>query len=386
MVREMKKYILKRYQRKSLRLLGLLLIFWILSGCGPSLQELQKVDYTPLPGGDWEVSTPAKEGLDSMLVANLYYNAENVETNYSLLVFKNDRLIAEKYFHGATTDQKFRLQSATKSYTSAMVGIALDQGYIESVDQKMIDFFPELVDQIKDPRKKEITIRQMLQMRAGYPWEESSSELFEILYHGFYPSLLVEVPLVTDPGTHFEYSSLTSHLLGIIVARATGMDKKSFGEKNLFSPINAELGEWITDWEGYYNGHGDMYFSARDMAKFGLLYLNDGRYNGKQIVSAEFVDASLQTYTEDAWQIRIGRNFDEIGYGYQWWSVRAGDHRYNMAWGHGGQQIIVFEEYDMVIVVTADPLWGEHGGGPWRREKENLNLVADFISSLPAER
>lgn len=366
--------------------LSTLLAVLLLIGCGPSLQELQKIDYTPLPGSNWEISTPAAEGLDSMLVAELYYNAENVETIFSLLILKNDKLIAEKYFHGAEVNLKFRLQSVTKSYTSALVGIAIEQGYIKGVDQKMIDFFPELVDQIKDPRKKEITIRQMLQMRAGYPWEESTGELFEMLYHGFYPSLLVDVPLVTDPGTHFEYSNLTSHLLGIIVARATGLNLKSFAEQNLFSPMDAEPGEWITDWEGYNNGHGDLYLSARDMAKLGLMYLNNGKYNGKQLVPAEWVDASHQTYSEDAWKYRVGKNFGEIGYGYQWWSVKAGDHRYNLAWGHGGQQIIVFEEYDMVIVVTSDPLWGQHGGGPWRREKENLNLVADFISSLPAER
>ncbi len=136
-----------------------------------------------------------------MLVAQLYFNAEKVETLHALLVVKNGYLIAEGYFNGGTVDRKSRLQSATKSYTSALVGIALDQGYLESVDQKMMDFFPELADQIVDPRKKQITIRQMLQMRAGYPWEESAAELFEMLYHGFRPSLLVHVPLVRDPGT-----------------------------------------------------------------------------------------------------------------------------------------------------------------------------------------
>ncbi|MGB6873552.1 MAG: serine hydrolase [Dehalococcoidia bacterium] len=362
-----------------------LLVMSALASCGPSIEDLLAVDYTPLPGDDWNVSTPEAQGLDPLLVAEMYYHAAELKTIYSLLVIKDGYLIAEDYFNEGSIDQKDRLQSVTKSYTSALVGIALNQGYLASVDQKMMDFFPELADQITDPRKEQITIRQMLQMRAGYPWEESTAELFEMLYHGFQPSLLVEVPLVSDSGTQFEYSSLTSHLLGIIVARATDTDLKSFAEEHLFSPLHAEVGEWIQDWEGYYNGHGDLHFSARDMAKFGLLYLNDGEYQGKQVISAEWVHDSLRMYSEDAWDYRVGRNFNDIGYGYQWWSVRAGDHRYNLAWGHGGQQIALLDELDMVIVVTADPLFGQHGDSPWRLEKANLNLVANFIASLPSE-
>jgi len=364
---------------------GVILVLSMLVGCGPSTEDLEAVEYTPLPGDDWKISTPEEQGLDPMLVAELYYNAAELETLYGLLVVKNGYLIAEGYFNEGSVEQKARLQSATKSYTSALVGIALDQGYLSSVDQKMMDFFPEFAGQITDSRKNQITIRDMLQMRAGYPWEESTAELFEMLYHGFRPSLLVDVPLVRAAGSDFEYSSLTSHLLGIIVARATDMDLKSFAEEHLFSPLNVEVGDWIQDWEGYYNGHADLHFTARDMAKFGLLYLEDGEYEGNRIISAEWVHDSLQTYSEDAWDYEVGRNFRDIGYGYQWWSARAGDHRFNLAWGHGGQQIVLVDELNMVIVVTADPLFGQHGDGPWKHEKANLNLVADFINSLPSE-
>jgi CubicO group peptidase (beta-lactamase class C family) len=362
-----------------------LLVMSALASSGPSIEDLLAVDYTPLPGDDWEVSTPEAQGMDPLLMAEMYYHAAELETIYSLLVIKDGYLIAEDYFNEGSVDQKDRLQSVTKSYTSALVGIALDQGYLASVDQKMMDFFPELADQITDARKEQITIRQMLQMRAGYPWEESTAELFELLYTGFRPSNLVDVPLVRDPGSDVEYSNLTSHLLGIIVARATDTDLKSFAEEYLFSPLNVEVGEWIQDWEGYYNGHADLYLSARDMGKFGLMYLNDGEFRGEQVVSAEWVHDSLQTYSKNAWPYRVGRNFKDIGYCYQWWSVRAGDHHYNLAWGHGGQQIALLDEFDMVIVVTADPLVGQHGGGPWKLEKANLNLVADFIASLPSK-
>ncbi|MBN1120599.1 MAG: serine hydrolase [Anaerolineae bacterium] len=370
---------------KSLLITSTILILFVLAGCGPSAAELAAVDYTPQERGDWEVSTPEAQGLDPDLVAQLYLNATEVETIRSLLVIKNGYLVAEDYFHGGGIDEKDRLQSATKSYTSAAVGIAIEEGCLTSVDQKMMEFFPELAARINDPRKNEITIQELLQMRAGYPWEESSAEMFELLYHGFESSNLVDVPLVYDPGTDFDYSSLSAHLAGIIVARACDTDLKSFEQEHLFEPLGVEIGEWITDWEGNYNGHGDMYFTARDMAKFGLLYLDDGVYEGEQIVPADWVEESLQTYTEDAWDYRIGRNMKEIGYGYQWWSNTAGSYRYNFAWGHGGQQIAIVDDLDMVVVVTADPLFGEHGDRPWKLEKQNLNLVADFIASLPGE-
>ena len=133
--------------------------------------------------------------------------------------------------------------------------------------------------------------------------------------------------------------------------------------------------------------HPHFELSARDAAKFGLLYLNDGEYNGNRVVSPNWVHDSLLTYSEDAWTIRVDRNFNDTGYGYgyQWWSVRAGDHQYSLAWGHGGQQIVLLDEFDMVIVVTADPFYQEHNDQAWKHEKANLNLVADFIASLPSE-
>ena len=121
------------------------------------------------------------------------------------------------------------------------------------------------------------------------------------------------------------------------------------------------------------------------MARFGQLYLDEGEFQGNPIVPAEWVRDSLQIYSEDAWDYRVGKNWQDSGYGYQWWSIRAGDHRYNLAWGHGRQQIALFDETDMVVVATADPLYAQSGDGPWKLEKANLNLVADFIASLPSE-
>jgi CubicO group peptidase (beta-lactamase class C family) len=119
------------------------------------------------------------------------------------------------------------------------------------------------------------------------------------------------------------------------------------------------------------------------MARFGQLYLAAGRHEGEQIVSADWIRDSWRVYSPDAWDIKVGDNFDHTSYGYLWWSVTAGAHTYHLAWGHGGQQIAVLDDLGMVVVVTADPLVGEHGDGPWRLERANLNLVADFVASLP---
>ena len=247
----------------------------------------------------------------------------------------------------------------------------------------MLDFFPEIADQITDPRKKQITIRDMLQMRTGYPWEETDPAFWEGLLSGHYPPLIEEFPLIDNPGTEFHYSNLTSNWLGIILARTCGTDLKSYAEGYLFSPIGAEVGEWGTDAEGHNNGCGDLYVSARDMAKFGLLYLNDGKYEGNQIISVNWVHDSLQTYSENAWN-NIGR-FRNIGYGYQWWSARAGEYYVNFAWGHGGQLIVLVDEFDMVIVVTSDPFYLVHTSESWKHEKAAINLVSEFIESLPSD-
>jgi CubicO group peptidase (beta-lactamase class C family) len=356
----------------------------------PSPEELEAVDYAPLPGDDWPVSTPAEQGLDPRLVAELFLDAAAMENLYGLLVIKNGHLIAEKYFNEGAVDQLALVQSVTKSYTSALVGIALDRGCLSSVEQRMIEFFPEFADQLDDPRKAQITIRDMLQMRAGYPWEETDALLWKGLLSDNHLPLIVDFPLIADPGAEFHYSNLTSHWLGVIVARACDTDLKSYGQKHLFAPLDAAVGEWGQNAEGDYFGGGGIHSSARDMAKFGMLYLNDGEYQESQVLPAGWVGESLQRYSErmNSGGIvdgAVGPYVRDIGYGYQWWSARVGDHRFDYAWGHGGQFIFLLDELDMIVVVTGDPFFLQHDGESWMHERANLNLVGKFIKSLPGE-
>jgi CubicO group peptidase (beta-lactamase class C family) len=139
------------------------------------------------------------------------------------------------------------------------------------------------------------------------------------------------------------------------------------------------------DANGYYYGSGDISFDARDAAKFGLLYLNDGQYEGQQIIPVDWVRDSLQRYSENLYNNRLGRYFRDIGYGYLWWSARAGKHNFNYAWGHGGNLIVLLHELDMVIVTTANPLHGVWGEEAWEKEGAIIDLVGRFIASLPVE-
>ena len=376
----------KGHQHLTLMLTSAIVILSLLTGCAAATEDVEPVGYAPLPRDDWEVSTPEEQGLDPLLVEELYRDAAELDTLYGLLVIKNGHLIAEGYFNGWVVGRKVALASVTKSYTSALVGIALDQGCLSGVDQRMMNFFPEFEDQVTDPRKEEITIRHMLQMRSGYPWEEFTPPYLDRLFSSNnWLAHIVDFPLTSDPGTEFGYSNLTAHLLAVIVARACDTDLRTYGQQNLFSPIHAQVGAWPRDAYNYYYGSGDISFTARDAAKFGLLYLNQGEYEGNQVLPADWARESLETYSEDLYNNRLGRYFRDIGYGYLWWSARAGAHHFNYAWGHGGNLVILLDELDMVIVTTADPLHGVWGQEAWEKEGAIIDLVGEFIASIPGE-
>lgn len=375
----------KRTPRHAFLLVNALILL-LFSACGPSTAELAAIDYAPLSDNDWQVSTPAEEGLDPDLVAQAYLNAEELDTIYSLLVVKNGKLIAEKYFNDGALDNKTLMQSASKSYISTLIGLALEQDCLQSVDQKMLEFFPDYAGEITDPRKEEITIRHLLQMRSGYPWEETHPDLMEAMWIGDNPPLVVGFPLTADPDTIFQYSNLSNAWLAAILSRACDTNLKDFSEEYLLEPMGVEMGElWPNEYDDY---HALFHFRTRDAAKFGLLYLNEGEFNGKQIVPAEWVHDSLKTYSEKVNTSgvdsgKIGRYFREVGYGYQWWSARAGEHHFNYAAGHGGQLIVLLEDLDMVLVTTAYPFFMQHDGGAWKHEKAIINMVGEFITSLP---
>lgn len=357
----------------------------------PAPEVLPPAGVVHASGGGWPVSTPEEEGLDPALVALLYADAEALTAIRGLLVVKNGRLVAERYFNDGALEEPALLQSVTKSVTSALVGIALETGCLESLDQRMLDFFPDQAPRVRDPRKREITLRQMLQMRAGYGWEGSDSLRWEGLIGGDYLPLLVDFPLERDPGSGFDYSNVTSQLLGVAVARGCRTDLLDFATEHLFGPLGIHPGGWRQDPYGYRYGHGELHLTARDAARFGQLYLAGGLHEGRQLIPVTWVEASLTGYSS---QINtaglragtVGRYFREVEYGFQWWSARVGERRFHFAWGHGGQMIVLLPDLEMVVVVTSDPFYRpireDHEG--WKHEQANFNLVGRFLAALPS--
>lgn len=349
--------------------------------------NFSQVDYTPNSGGDWEVSTPQEQGVDPELLIDLYQDAAELDKIKSILIIKNGYLIAEGYFNDGAIDHHNLLASVTKSITSALIGIALREGYLQSPDQKILDFFPELKGSITDPRKEKITIRHLLQMRAGYPWEETDTTYWNGLLSGYYVPCIESYPLLDEPGSQFNYSNLSTNVLGLIIPRASGLDLLSFANKYLFEPMGIEPGKWGTDAEGNYVGCADLHLRSRDLAKFGLMYLNGGVFNGKQIVPAEWVSESLESYSDDAWVSNdvidyIGNYFRDLGYGYQWWSAAVGDYTFDYGAGHGGQLIILLPKYNMVIAQTSHPFYLVHNDTAWKYELESYDLIGRFILAL----
>ncbi|RLD01136.1 MAG: hypothetical protein DRI46_05210 [Chloroflexi bacterium] len=354
-------------------------------GCAPK-SGMGEVDFTPLNREDWSVSTPEKQGLDPDLVVRFYKDAAELDTLYGLLVVKNGNLVAERYFNGGSMITPVDLASVTKSFTSALMGIALKKCDLDGLDQNMIDFFPEYADQLVDPRKEEITLEQMLQMRSGYPWEEFTEPYFsELFSSGNWTPHLGDFPLTSDPGTEFGYSNLTAHATGVIVAKACSKGLAALAEKYILAPIGGKVSNWQRDPDGYNYGSGSLALTARDAARFGLLYLNGGRYKNDQVIPADWVEASLDRYSTGIYGEQLGKYFRDLGYGYFWWSAKSGKHEFNYAWGHGGNLIVLVHDLDLVIVTTASNLPGLSGEESWKKEGAIIDVVGKFIRSLPAD-
>jgi CubicO group peptidase (beta-lactamase class C family) len=324
---------------------------------------------------DWPVSTPEEQGIDSRILSNAFDHAERLGFMYSLLVVRNGKLIGERYFNGADKYYADHTCSTGKSYTSALIGIALRENYLTSLDQKMMDFFPEYRTADLDPRKYDITIRHLLQMRAGYAFEESGDYVDPWFQSADMMEFAIEVPLAADIDQTFAYSSHSSHILSGIITKATGMSTYEFAKQYLFDPLDITVKRWDQDSLGYYFGFGYLWFSPRDMARFGYLYLNNGLVNGQQIIPAEWIEDSTQRYSTNASWFK--KHFENFGSGYQWWLAQAGGYDVYFALGHGGQIIVNVPELDMVIVTTAH--WEVSPEVSGIQINAVLNLIANFI-------
>jgi CubicO group peptidase (beta-lactamase class C family) len=171
-------------------------------------------------------------------------------------------------------------------------------------------------------------------------------------------------------------------MMAIILARAANTSLLSFAQTHLFNSLGVKPEFWPTDSLGYNYGSGDIELTPREMAKFGLLYLNNGMFNGSQIIPSEWITESLTPYSFNVYNGKILNHFDFLDYGYMWWSSRVDNHQVYFAWGHGGQMIVFIYDLNMVIVATADHLPGQFGEAAWKKEKAVMELVGGLITSF----
>lgn len=323
------------------------LIFLTASGITQDAPK-KRGNYSPYP---WQVSTPAAQGLSSEIFENAFQVAEKMPYIYSLLITRNGYLIGERYFHFYTQHDSQAIHSVSKSILSALVGIAIDRKYIHSVNQKIMGFFPEYTAILVDNRFMDITIRQLLTMTAGLPANESSPGIrnayeLQMLSSDNPVEFIFSHPLDHNPGEEYHYSNASSHLLSVIITKATAMSTKAFAERYLFAPLQISVRDWLRDAQGYYYGGFRMYFVPRDLARFGQLYLNLGNIDGdRRILPQQWVQDSIRYQVQG----------DFFGYGYLWRLYRVFNYNCYFAWGYGGQFILNIPELNMTIVTIANP-------------------------------
>lgn len=339
--------------------------------CEKDLSPIQSLESYP-----WLESSPGEQGFNGELLSEAFDAARQKSFVYSFLVIRNGYLVGEEYFNGFSRSSSCNIRSISKSFISALVGIALQQGYLDSLEQKMLNFFPEYDRSELDPRTRQITVRHLLMMRAGF---DNSIEDYGLNWMQWINSpdwvrYAIRLPIEYDPGTHFAYITAESHLLSAILTKVTGMSTLAFARKHLFDPLQISIVNWERDPKGYYIGGTDMYFTSRDLARFGYLYLNGGEIDGKQIVPPEWVEESLTYWSGGS---TVWGAMNHIGYGYQWWLGEVAQEQVIMALGYGGQFILIFPNRQMIVVATSyselDPDTADD------HEREILAIVANYV-------
>jgi CubicO group peptidase (beta-lactamase class C family) len=315
----------------------------------------ENLSVPPALNDDWEVSTLAAQNIDAEPIHNLIRSIQKDPRNiHSLLIFRNNTLVFESYFCGWFRDRLHASRSASKSFISTLVGIAIDQGHISNVNQKLFDYFPEYAD-LNNAQKSTIEIKHLLTMTAGFQWDETSfpsdnPKNDETAFEKSSDRLgyILGKAVVNKPGDRFEYNSGYPVLEAAIVEKSTGEGADVFAQKNFFTPLNITNYYWRKNADGLITAVGPILLRPRDMAKLGQLFLDSGKWKGKQVVSAGWATDATATF--------IGNEGSATGYGYHWWTanytINGSVIRIFRAQGSGGQYIFVVPSLNAVVVFT----------------------------------
>lgn len=327
------------------------------------------------PTEGWPESTPEEQGMDSeMLTGMLDELIERSHNIDSITVIRHGYMVLDLAVYPYRSSRTHVIHSCTKSIVSALIGIALEQGYLESVDQPLLDIFADREVANLDADKRSITLEHLLTMSSGLECRDSYlyrwDGLEEMINSEDWVQHMLDLPMAEPPGTRFEYCNGGSFLLSAIIQETTGMTAEAFAEKYLFGPLGISEYYWPSNPQGISIGWGNLRMLPHDMAKIGYLYLQNGIWGGEQILPAEWVSASTSKHISATLQ---------DGYGYQWW-IDSPD--VYMALGYAGQFIFVVPDLDLVVVFTSDLSEAEFYT-PQRLLDTYILPSAEYSESLP---
>jgi CubicO group peptidase (beta-lactamase class C family) len=291
-------------------------------------------------------STPEAEGISSRAIVEFIEAADkNVDTLDSFMILRHGKVIAEGWWKPNAAAMPHVLNSVSKSFNSTAVGLAIQQKKLK-LDDPVLKFFPADAPPNPSNRLKAMKVRDLLTMSGGHEVEPKAV--------GGDPSVrqFLAQPVVYDPGTHFLYNTMGSYVLSAIVTKVTGQTTLEYLKPRLFKPLSIESPRWDSSVEGNSLGGYGLYLQTEDMAKFGQLYLQNGKWNGKQLIPRKWVEeaTSRQVSNDKEDHSKIGPDWIE-GYGFQFWRCRHNAYR---ADGAAGQFIVVMPDQDVVVAITAD--------------------------------
>jgi len=313
-------------------------------------------------------------GLDKALLNEMMQKiVDGTYANvHSVLIIKDGKLVFEEYFYDNNKAKLHELRSATKSFVSALTGIAIDKGFIKDKTETVLSYFPDYTIKNLTDDKKQITIENLLTNQSGLDCDVSNPKAegneTAMNYSDDWVQFTLDLPMVDVPGGKGMYCSGNPITLGKIIERATKMPLPEFAKQTLFKDLGIKNFKWnFKPDASSAETFCQVYLSSRDMAKFGLLYLNKGLWNGKQVVSKNWVEQSLAKHSV----------VQGVNYGYLWWLkfLNVDGVKYNgkAAQGNGGQKIYIWEEQNMITVIT---------GGNYNSQSPSDELIQKYI--LPA--
>ena len=324
--------------------------------------------------GDWQLVPADQAGLDGERLEQAVEDIGALEGVQGVLVARNGRLVAERYFRGSAGRRPHNMKSASKSVLSALAGLAVENGVLE-LDQPIADLLPEAAG-LDNPGKQSITVRHLLTMTSGLESTSFGNYGSWVASRNWVRAAL-ERPLQAEPGTRFAYSTGGTHLLSATLARAAGRSTHDFARGHLFDPLGIRHSAWARDRQGIHVGGNNLSLLPRDMLKFGQLYLNRGRWAGEQLLPWQWVDES----TRPGLAGPRGRGRIYGGYGYLWWLRGPRERGAYIASGYGGQYIYVSPAEDLVVVIISTEVSKGRG---WRGEL--FGMIRDGVAGSVIDR